>query len=178
MPEDSDVLLMSLVGESVIREMMDVLSTVGDGCVVEVGVYKGGTAYFLDQWAQHMGRQTYLYDTFTGIPYAGPDDSHRIGDFGDTSRETVAALIPKACVVEGVFPSSAVPMPPIAFAHIDVDQYQSYVDSCKYLDPLMAHKGVMWFDDANCLPSAARAVHEMYDGRIQKSQIGKWYVRF
>lgn len=171
-------MLLSLVGEGVILAMMDALSTVGDGCVVEVGVYKGGTAYFLDQWARHMGRACYLYDTFTGIPYAGPDDSHQVGDFGDTSAEAVSVLIPGAFVVQGIFPASAVPMPPVAFAHVDVDQYQSYVETCRYMEPRMAPKGILWFDDANCLPSAGRAVHELYGERIEKDPCGKWFVRF
>jgi Macrocin-O-methyltransferase (TylF) len=179
--DESEAMSLSLVGEGVINGMLEVLDTVGDGCIVEVGCYKGGTAYFLDRWARSHDRAVFLYDTFTGIPYAGSDDSHRVGDFSDTSAESVRVLIPHATVVEGVFPASAVPMPPVAFVHIDVDQYQSYIDTCTYLGPHMAPGGVMWFDDANCLPSAGRAVHELYGDRIERNKLSgqdKWYVRF
>jgi hypothetical protein len=161
--------------------MIDALQTVAQGCIVEVGVYKGGTAYFLDQWAQLNHRDCYLYDTFSGMPYADPGDQHRVGDFADTTLQSVKELIPHAHIVPGIFPLSAVPMPPVAFAHIDVDQYRSYKETCTYLDPLMAPGGVMWFDDADCLDAAARAVFEMYGDRVVKFPCGgrfKFGVRF
>lgn len=160
---------------------MDALATVGQGCVVEVGVYKGGTAYFLDQWAQHMGRDCYLYDTFSGMPYADDGDSHKVGDFADTSPDRVKTLIPHAHVIPGIFPTSAVDMPPIAFAHIDVDQYRAYKETCQYLEPIMARGGLMWFDDADVLPAASKAVTEMYGYRLEKFPCGnrfKFVVRF
>jgi hypothetical protein len=179
--ENPDALLSSLVGSDVILGMMDALSTVGQGCVVEVGVYKGGTAYFLDQWAQHMGRECYLYDTFSGMPYADPGDCHAVGDFADTSPVSVKDLIPHAHVVAGIFPDSAVDMPPIAFAHIDVDQYRAYIDTCRYLNPLMARGSMMWFDDPDVLPPAFKAVHELYGDRLEKIHFNsrfKFVVRF
>ena len=86
----------TLVGPDTISAILQILQTVGNGCIVEVGVYKGGTAYHLNKWAQANGSSCYLYDTFTGIPYADPDDSHKVGDFSDTSFETVSALFPDA----------------------------------------------------------------------------------
>lgn len=179
--ENPDVLLSSLVGSDVILAMMDALATVGKGNVVEVGVYKGGTGYFLDQWAIHMGRECYLYDTYTGMPYAEERDSHKVGDFSDTSAYAVKELIPHAHVIPGIFPTSSIPMGTVAFAHIDVDQYRAYVESCSYLEPLMAPQSIMWFDDADCIQSAKEAVTEMYGPRLQKWTFGsrfKYYVRF
>jgi Methyltransferase domain len=178
---EAAVLLKSLVGENVILGMMDALRSVGAGCVVEVGVYKGGTAYFLDQWAQYKNRECYLYDTFCGMPYAEPGDSHALGDFADTSAMAVKELIPHAHVIPGIFPTSAIDMPRVAFAHIDVDQYRAYIESCSYLDPLMAPGSIMWFDDADCIPAAGKAVFEMYGDRVQKFACGhqiKFGVRF
>ena len=178
---DGDILLNSLVGESIIYGMIDALATVGEGCILEVGVYKGGTAYFLDQWAQQRARECYLYDTFSGMPYADPGDAHHVGDFADTSVEKVRELIPHAHIVPGIFPTSAVSMPPIAFAHIDVDQYRAYKETCQYLDPLMAPGSIMWFDDADVIDAAARAVFEMYGQRVIKFPCGsrfKFGVRF
>lgn len=160
--------------------MLQMAETVeGSGCIVEVGVYKGGTGWFLATWAQAHKRECFLYDTFTGIPYAiAGVDSHKVGDFGDTSFEAVRSNVPYATVVQGIFPASAVPMPSVAFVHLDVDQYQSYIDCCTYLEPLMSPGGVMWFDDPNCLTGARDAVLSLYGDRIKKAECDKWYMRF
>jgi hypothetical protein len=70
-------------------------------------------------------------------------------------------------------------MPAIAFAHVDCDQYQSVHETIEALSPLMVPGGVMWFDDAPCLPSAALAVQQAFPGdRCQLSGSGKYFVRF
>jgi hypothetical protein len=115
------------------------------------------------------------------MPYADPGDRHEVGDFADTSLQAVKDLIPHASVVPGIFPQSAVPMPPVAFAHIDVDQYRAYIDTCRYLDPLMAPGGIMWFDDPDVIPQAFLAVFEVYGDRLVKFPCGpqsKYGVRF
>jgi hypothetical protein len=173
-----EALPLSLVGEGVIDAMLECLETVGDGSIVEVGVYQGGTAYYLNAWAQRHGRECYLYDTFSGIPYADPIDTHKVGDFSLTSVESVRDLVKGARIIQGIFPESAVPMPPVAFVHIDVDQYRGYIETCRYLDPLMASGGVMWFDDADCIASAGQAVHELYGKRVEIGACNKRYVRF
>lgn len=145
------------------------------GCVVEVGVFKGGTLWSLTQGSQ--GRPVYGYDTFTGIPYAGEWDQHRVGDFGDTSIGEVKAAVPDAIVVQGVFPASALHMPPVSFAHIDCDQYQSIKDAVAYLEPRMMRGGVMWFDDY-CLSSGKKAVDEIFGKRVRQAEFGKVMVRF
>lgn len=169
----------SLVFQTTIEEMLSYAKTVPDGCFVEVGVYKGGTAWHLWQLCERENRQLFLYDTFTGIPYADESvDSHKVGDFGDTSAEAVKSAIPKATVVAGVFPSSAVEMPPIAFVHIDADQYQSVKEASEYLFPRMVSGGIIWFDDFDCLPGAAKAVYDVFDNVVQQAPISrKAFVR-
>lgn len=130
------------------------------GCFVEVGVYQGGSAQRLLEVARRQGRALYLYDTFTGIPMQGPDDHHPVGDFGDTDVRRIRELLPDAVVVEGVFPESIVPMPPVAFVHVDCDQYESIANTIRALRPLMMRGGMMLFDDYKCLPGATRAVHD------------------
>ena len=169
----------TLVCENTIAEMLSYARTVPAGCFVEVGVYQGGTAWHLSQLAQEEGRQLFLYDTFTGIPYCDAAvDSHKVGDFRDTSVEAVAAAIPHATVVPGIFPGSAVPMPPVAFAHIDCDQYQSVKGAAQFLLPKMVHGGILWFDDFNCLPGAAKAVYEVFGNWVEQAPISrKAFVR-
>lgn len=149
------------------------------GCFVEVGVYRGGTGWHLARVAQSRGEQVFLYDTFTGIPYKAEDDFHTPGDFNDTSRDEVAAAIPYASVVEGLFPESIVPMPAVSFAHIDCDQYQAIVESVKALVPMMMDEGIMVFDDFGCLDGATRAVRELFPANvINITRFGKAWVRF
>lgn len=165
---------LSLVAPETLAELVAKAQSCPPGCIVEVGVYQGGSAVELAK----LGRQLYLYDTFTGIPHRSEHDSHQIGDFSDTSSSQVQALIPSAVIVTGIFPDVAVTMPPVAFAHIDCDQYKSVLESARYLAPLMVKGGVMWFDDSPCLAGAKRAVDELFAGRLRLSRSQKHYVEF
>jgi hypothetical protein len=87
--------------------------------------------------------------------------------------------MPLAIVVAGVFPESSLAMPPVAFAHLDCDQYRSIAEAARFLEPLMVEGGVMWFDDYNCLSSATKAVDEVFGGRVKHAPISnKGYVEF
>lgn len=167
----------SLVGWDVIEEMTELAKqTPVDGCFVEVGVYRGGTAWYLANLAESQGRQFFGYDTFSGIPSREEFDSHQVGDFNDTSFEEVQQAVPYATFIRGTFPDSAVEMSPVAFVHLDCDQYRSYIDSINFLLPRMLPGGVMWFDDF-CLPGAAKAITELCGDRLISSTTGKHYIR-
>ena len=167
----------SLISERTIEELCRRAGDTPVGAFVEVGVYRGGSGWWLAKKAQEQGRACYLYDTFTGIPYKGPLDSHVVGDFGDTDYETVKAAIPYAQVIKGVFPASAVEMGPVAAVHLDCDQYQSIVDSVNFLLPLMPKGGLLWFDDYACLPGATKAVKDLFGENYKISDVGgKAYV--
>jgi hypothetical protein len=170
----------SLIGEQHLAEMILTASrTPAAGCFVEVGVYRGGSAWHLYALAQSQARALYLYDTFKGIPHKDPIDSHSVGDFADTSHAAVMALFPDAWVVKGIFPASALPMPGIAFVHLDCDQYRSVRESVVYLQPKMMRGGIMWFDDSPCLAGARQAVQELFGDRLQlSSEHGKHFVIF
>lgn len=153
-----------------------------NGCFLEVGVYHGGTAWHLAHVAEEQHRRLYLYDTFEGIPYADPGngDSHRVGDFKDTTIDAVEAAIPYAHVIKGVFPDlppTKLPIVPIAFAHLDCDQYQSYRDSLDYLTLRMLPGAFIWLDDYECLAGATRAVDEhLREGRVRLHRDAKCYL--
>lgn len=151
----------SLVGIDAIADLCGFARSGPPGCFVEFGVYQGGSAWHLAQLAREQGRALYLYDTFTGMPFAGENDSHKPGAFGDTSLEAVKAAIPDAIYCVGVFPETLVEMPPIAFVHVDADQYQSLKDAFRVFVPLMASGATIVFDDYLCnLPGADLAIHE------------------
>ena len=173
--------VMTLIAPHVMQNMIDEAKLTPDGCFVEVGVYKGGSAWHLSNLAKLQNRDLYLFDTFTGIPYKGEWDSHNVADFNDTSLDAVREAIPDAVIVPGIFPVSAenIELRHIAFAHIDCDQYQSVKESAAFLAPRMLPGGVMWFDDYYCLDGATRAVNELFPGRIEISQHGaKAIIRF
>lgn len=144
------------------------------GCFVEVGVYQGGSAWHLADVARAQGRALYLYDTFTGIPMKGELDLHEVGEFGDTDLERIRAAIPEAVIVPGIFPDSIVAMPPVAFAHIDCDQYESITRAIEALRPLMMPGGTMLFDDYGSLEGATRAVKDQFGpGAFRVTGCGK-----
>lgn len=115
------------------------------GAFVEIGVYKGGTAWTLAQF----GRPLYLYDTFEGHPESCliEPESHYKGRFSDTSAEAIQEAIPAAHVIKGMFPQSLVRMPLVGFCHADVDTYQSTVSVLENMIPRMAPSGMILFDD-------------------------------
>lgn len=167
----------SLIGESGCEALCDLAQGCPPGCFVEFGVYKGGSAWHLARVAEQQGREIYLYDTFTGIPFKSPIDVHHVGDFSDTSAAAVIAAIPYAKVVIGIFPDSIVPMPPIAFVHVDADQYDSLTSALNVFGPMMVPGGIMVFDDPGCLDGATKAIID--SGRAYEfTRNGKYMMRF
>lgn len=154
-------MLPSLLSPGALDELCELAAaSPAGGCLVEVGVYKGGSAWRLAEVARRQNRRLFLYDTFTGIPMQGPLDHHRVGDFGDASADAIRASIPDSVVTVGVFPDSIVPMPSVAFVHLDCDQHESVTRAIQALLGLLMPGGSMLFDDYKCLEGATRAVEE------------------
>lgn len=170
----------SLIADNVLKALAECAASTPDGCFVEVGVYKGGSAFVLAKVAEQQKRQFFAYDTFTGIPCPDPYGGHLVGDFADVDFESIKQAIPYATFVKGLFPDSIHPdTKQVSFAHLDVDQYDSYKNSINALLPLMAKGGVFWFDDPGAhagLVGAVRAVKEAFGDRIQIHPCGKWFV--
>ena len=161
-----------------ITEMRKIAGQTPTGCFMEVGVYQGGTAWHLCEIARAQNRQVFLYDTFEGIPFKDDIDHHKIGDFSDTDYELVKSQLPDAMVVKGIFPDSAVPMPGIAFAHIDCDQYRAIRQSVEYILPMMVSGGIIWFDDVvDWIPGTMKAIKEMFGDQYTVSATKKVYVK-
>jgi len=176
--EKGNLMLPSLVDPGVINAMINRAKQTPPGIFVEVGVYKGGTAWHLCKLAKQQNRKIYLYDTFEGIPYKDPVDSHKIGDFKNTSYEKIVKELPYATVVKGIFPDSAVEMEDISFVHFDCDQYKSIIDGVSYLRSKMIKGGVMWFDDYAVLKGATKAIYELFSKEQINIDYTKAYVVF
>ena len=167
----------SLIGDDVLASLEQEAMSSPSGAIVEVGVYKGGSAYYLNNVASVRKMPLYLFDTFQGQPYSSSVDSHKVGDFKEVLVTEIVDRFPDAIVIEGIFPQSLWEIGPVGFAHLDCDQYQSYRESCAALEPMMAKGGIMWFDDY-CLPGAKKAIDEMYGDRLIPCIGGKVKVVF
>jgi Macrocin-O-methyltransferase (TylF) len=169
----------SLLHPDSLLTMLNLAAITPDGCFVEVGVYRGGAAWYLLRLAKEMDRRLHLFDTFTGIPDRGPQDhEHRIGDFSDTSFEAVQRALGDYPIYHvGVFPSTMIRGwdEPIAFAHIDCDQYSGIKASIERILPLMPRGGIMLFDDYNATSGCRLAVKEAFGPSVLVTKQGKAY---
>lgn len=170
----------SLLSPNVLNELMETARAAPAGPLVEIGVYKGGSAAHLAQVAREQNRELWLFDTFNGIPFRDPErDFHKVGDFADTSLENVRLALPDAICVAGIFPGTLPGfLTGVAFAHIDCDQYDSIRQSALAIGPRMACGGVMVFDDYDVLDGARMAVDELFGDRVLISKQGKARVMF
>lgn len=131
------------------------------GALVEIGVYRGGTALHLSAISKLQNRELYLYDTFTGMPFWDPEiDTIPAGEFVDTDLAGLKRLFPEAHFIQGVFPESLIEMPPVAFVHADCDQYQSVKAVIDEMPKRMVEGGLIYFDDYGALESATKAVND------------------
>lgn len=136
-----------------------------EGDVVEVGVYKGGTAYF---FCQHTTKKVYLFDTFEGLPAVTAHDLHHKGDFKDTSIRHVTELLAgftNFSIYQGVFPAENakyVEFKKFSLVHLDVDIYPSVKECLAFFGTRMAAGGIIVLDDYNArtCPGAKVAADE------------------
>jgi len=170
----------SLIRDEALMALVAAADQAPAGDFVEVGVYQGGSAWWLADVARKAGRRLFLFDTFEGMPFSDPSvDHHRPGEFADCSLQAVRKAIPDAIFKVGVFPETLTDdVGPIALAHIDCDQYQSIRDCCEHLAPRMAPGGVMIFDDPDALSGALKAVEDSFPGRYFWGPSGKAWVTF
>jgi O-methyltransferase len=155
-----------------------------DGDVVECGVWRGGSARMLRQTISERapGKHLYLFDSFEGMATVhGENDRHEIGDFADTSLAHVQRIVvgsegedPESIAVfrKGWIPDTFQGLEDrtFCFAHIDLDLYDSILDSLEFIYPRLASRGVIVFDDygfASC-PGARKAVDEFFADKPEK----------
>lgn len=142
------------------------------GDVMECGVFRGGTALLEAKTlqGQSSGRGLHLFDSFQGMPETKEGiDRFRSSDFNTTSAESVGRLLapyPYAHIHAGFIPNTfaGLKINRIAWAHVDVDIYQSVRDCIDYIYPRLVPGGYLIFDDygfPSCV-SARRAVDEAF----------------
>jgi GT2 family glycosyltransferase/MoaA/NifB/PqqE/SkfB family radical SAM enzyme/glycosyltransferase involved in cell wall biosynthesis len=136
--------------------------------VAECGVYRGGSLRLL---ARALPDKTvWGFDTFAGMPaeMVRDFDTHRAGDFGDTSYDQVAAFLRdlnNVRLVQGVFPESFAQVPPdekFCLVHLDCDQYDSYHAALDFFLPRLVEGGFIVIDDYTHCEGARRAIDERF----------------
>ena len=170
---------MSLIAQEQLDEVKRLIRTApAHGIIVEVGVYKGGSAVQLMEVAKERNQELWLFDTFEGMPEAIEIDCHKVGEFADCSYEVVKNLIPDAKIFKGFFPGTWPGDVAISFAHIDCDQYTSISECIRIFKPIMLPGGIMWFDDYghDWLPGAQAAVDEHLPERLVHPMGRAYYI--
>jgi O-methyltransferase len=141
-------------------ELWSVLGEIAEvpGAILEVGVWRGGSAALMAARAAALGiaDPVYLCDTWEGVVKTGAVDIYyHDGKHDDTSRATVEALVrrmglQRVELLQGIFPddtAARIPAGPLRLAHIDVDVYQSASDVFDWAWPRLSPGGIAVFDD-------------------------------
>jgi len=153
------------------------------GDVIEFGSYRGGSAAVIGQVLRGSGKTLHVCDSFQGLPAPSDKDNyHQAGDFNDTSAERVMIGLEQlgvsAVMHVGFFKDVLSSMGDLrfAFAHIDVDLYESVTECLEYCYPRMTAGGIMIFDDygePTCV-GAKSAVDEFFANRLEKVTRLSW----
>lgn len=146
------------------------------GDFLELGVYKGSTAFVLATMARRLGRTLYLLDTFEGFAAAdlrGIDADKSMG-FGDTSLDAVRGLVGEQSTrfIKGFFPGTATALPAngrYALVHIDCDLYAPIKAALDYFYPRMVPGGFLIVHDYSSLHwnGAEQAVDEFFADKVE-----------
>lgn len=128
--------------------------------ILEVGVWRGGTAGIMSQQLANLESTAtiYLADTFEGVAKAGANDPfYTGGEHSDTSQYVVEDLLknksryPHFVILKGIFPEDTAAKIPLTeqfgLCHIDVDVYDSAKDILEWVWDKLIPGGVVVFDD-------------------------------
>ncbi len=134
------------------------------GDFAKFGVFRGGTAALAAEVLRDARdeRTLHLFDSFAGMPVTSLGEPYDKGDFCQTSETAVRALVApigaNTSFHVGFIPDTFqdVGIPKLAFAHVDVDLYQSVLDCIEFVYPRLVPGGIMVFDDYG-VPSCTRA---------------------
>lgn len=141
-----------------------------NGCVAEVGVYKGEFAKYINK--AFPEKRFYLFDTFEGFSAkdidveSSKDLSDGKQDFSNTTIEEVLAKMPnrKNCIIKkGYFPESLNDLEEsYCFVSLDADLYKPIKDGLEYFYPRLEKGGYIFVHDYNndLYPGSKLAVRE------------------
>ena len=148
-----------------------------DGSIAEVGVYKGGSAYFLAMLAEKIiGNKIkiFVFDTFEGHAKIDIDQRldgpHTTEKFTNNSFDEVSkylSVFNNVVVYKGRFQDQCTQIQgeSFSFAHIDVDLYEPTVACLHFFSSHLKTGGIMVVDDYGykTCEGAKQAVDEFMD---------------
>ncbi|HBG28862.1 MAG: hypothetical protein A2Y10_16855 [Planctomycetes bacterium GWF2_41_51] len=152
-----------------------------NGEIAELGVYKGGTARLIAKTCPN--KRVHLFDTFEGMPLSDKTiDFHKLGDFSDTSLDSVKAFL-KGCdnVIfhPGFFPSTGDEVRDNKFSlvYIDVDIYKSIKDCLEFFYDRVVPGGVILIDDyeSKYCTGVKKAITEFLSDKPEKQIVTAKY---
>jgi len=168
----------TLIGEQQLATLHNLSRNIADagipGALVECGVANGGSAAIIAEPHVHdTARRLWLYDSFEGIPPAGPQDGHlaqsHTGEWKGTQervRETLALVgYPERLVQwrKGLFAdtmASGQPLPAcVALLHVDCDWHDSVLLALRTFYARVSDGGYVILDDFNYWPGCRRAFY-------------------
>jgi hypothetical protein len=165
------------------------------GCFVECGAWRGGSAMMMIKTLQHYGisdRKIYLYDTYEGMPEPDEHDKDIKGgqaaDLMKTQDKNVATSVWCVASLEDVqqnmqstgYPSENIiyvkgmvedtiparsPQEHIAILRLDTDFYASTLHELNHLYPMLNREGVLIIDDYGHWQGCRKAVDEYFTGK-------------
>ncbi len=119
-----------------------------EGDIVEVGVFKGGSAKLINEIKGN--KFLHLFDTFEGLPDLSEEDNKEMCRKGlfKCSLEDVKEYLKECTNIEfykGIFPSTSDPIKntKFSFVHLDVDLYEGTLKSLKFLYPRVNKGGII-----------------------------------
>jgi len=160
------------------------------GAFVECGVWRGGSMVVVARTLLELGavdRDLYLFDTFTHMPYPGPEDVDLFGTPAADAYEAASAaeafrylsLDEVRAVLEGTgYPAERLHFVPglvedtipasaperIALCRLDTDWYRSTLHEMTHLFPRISPGGILIVDDYGHFMGAKQAVDEYFAG--------------
>jgi hypothetical protein len=131
--------------------------------IAEVGVYRGGSGKLI--CLAKKNKSLHLFDTFEGLPTPTSLDNTSQFHKGEykASLESVKNYLkdcPNVEIYKGVFPLTAGPIKNKKFSlvHLDVDLYESTLNSLKFFYPRMNSGGVIISHDYPDSPGVKKAI--------------------
>jgi len=141
-----------------------------NGEIAEVGVYRGGSAKLI---CEAKGNKTlHLFDTFEGLPIISTIDNPKQFQKGDytASFENVKNYLKtykNVHLYKGFFPSTSLPINNVmfSFVHLDLDLYESTLESIKFFYSRMNKGGIIISHDYIDTPGVRKAFDEFFEDK-------------
>jgi O-methyltransferase len=141
-----------------------------EGDIAEVGTGAGGSARLMSEYC--ASKTIHVFDTFEGLPKPGILDTRFSEGSYRCSLEDVQRYLQGQPVEfhKGVFPGSAnsVQGHRFSFVHLDVDLYQSTLDSLRFFYPRMNPGGIIITHDYACAAGVDQAFAEFFADKPEK----------